>query len=386
MNYVVYVLLAAIVVLLALILGRLTRQKQASALDQALPTVLDSLKNMSAVQSQVTTLTNANSLILQNLNKLEVGLKGFETKFAEGTGDVKQAISRDVGDARKVLIELKTRFEDQTKRDDDIHMITRRIERVVVGARTRGMSGENILAEAFGQFPPEMIDKDFRVGGKVVEYAIVLPNKKRLPVDSKWSGVEIIEQIEAETDPARIKRLGDDVEKAVRTKVKEVASYIDPTCTTTIAIAAVPDSIYGFCRKGHIDAFKLGVLLMAYSMVVPYVLALYHLHLQFARSIDFENVEAYITKIERSLDEIDKILENRVAKAGAMVSSAYGDCKTLLGSMRAATTFLRELPEEGGTRAGAPGAIPGVTGDALAGAGPVPESRSQDGGTLPLIT
>ncbi|HVP58563.1 MAG TPA: DNA recombination protein RmuC [bacterium] len=387
MTYVVYVMLAATVVLLVIILSRLARQKQASALDQALPTILDSLKNMSAVQSQVTTLANANSLIMQNLNKLEVALKGFEGKFAESTGDVKQAISKDVGDARRVLIELKTRFEDQTKRDDDIHMITRRIERVVVGARSRGTSGENILAEAFSQFPPEMIDKDFRVGGRVVEYAIVLPNKKRLPVDSKWSGVEILERIEAETDPVRIKRLEDEVEKAIRTKVKEVASYIDPTCTTTIAIAAVPDSIYGFCRKGHIDAFKLGVLLMAYSMVVPYVLALYHLHLQFARSIDFENVEAYITKIERSLDEVDKILENRVAKAGAMAASAYSDCKTLLGSMRAATTFLRELPEEGGPRAAAaPGSVPGALEEGPGNREPARERTPEDGGSLPLIS
>jgi hypothetical protein len=346
MSSAVYVLLAAIVILLVVVLVRLSRQKQASAFDQAMPTLLDSLKSLSAVQSQVGTLANSNSVIVQNINKLEVAFKGLETKFAESTGDVKQAISKDVGDARKVLIELKTRFEDQTKRDDDIHAITRRIERVIVGARSRGTSGENVLAEAFAQFPPEMMDKDFRVGGKVVEYAIVLPSKKRLPVDSKWTGVEVIERIEAEADPARIKRLENDVEKAIEKKVREVASYIDPACTTNIAIAAVPDSIYGFCKGVHIEAFKMGVLLMAYSMVVPYVLALYHLHLQFARSIDFENIEAYITKIERSLDEVDKILENRVAKAGAMVDSAYSDCKQILGSMRAATAFLRELPAE----------------------------------------
>jgi hypothetical protein len=344
MNVVVYFLLALIVLLLIGIMVRLSRRKEPGPLDAAMPAMLDSLKNLSAVQSQVTALTNTNSVIVQNLNKLEVSLKGLETKFVEGTGDVKQAISKDVGDARRVLVELKTRFEDQTKRDDDIHAITRRIERVVVGARSRGTSGENILAEAFGQFPPEMIDRNFKVCGKVVEYAIVLPNKKRLPVDSKWSGLEIIERAEAETDPARIKRLEDDVEKAVEKKVKEVASYIDPSCTTNIAIAAVPDSIYGFCKVTHIEAFKMGVLLMAYSMVVPYILALYHLHLQFARSIDFENIEAYITKIERSLDEIDTILENRIAKAGAMAASGYGDCKTIIGKMRAATSFLRELP------------------------------------------
>ena len=359
-NVAIYGLLVLAVVLLVAVLARISRQRQTSATDQALPALLDSLKNLGTVQSQVTTLANSHTVVVQSLNKLEVALKGLEGKFTETSGDVKQAISKDVGDARRVLVELKTKFEDQTKRDDDIHAITRRIERVIVGARTRGTSGENVLAEAFAQFPPEMIDKDFRVCGKVVEYAIVLPNKKRLPIDSKWSGLEIIERIEAENDPVRIKRLEDEVEKAIEKKVREVASYIDPSSTTNIAIAAVPDSIYGFCKKGHIEAFKLGVLLMAYSMVVPYVLALYHLYMQFARSIDFENIEAYITKIERSLEEVDKILENRVARAGAMVANAYSDCKTILGSMRAATTFLRELPsaecaaEEGVPREGIP--------------------------------
>ncbi|MFZ1947492.1 MAG: DNA recombination protein RmuC [bacterium] len=344
-SWAIYVLLTATVVLLVAVLVRLSRRSEAGVPEQTLATLLDSLKSLSAVESQVGTLANAHSSVVQNLNKLEVGLKGLETKFAETSGDVKQAISRDVGDARKVLVELKTRFEDQTKRDDDIHAVTRRIERVIVGARTRGASGENVLAEAFAQFPPEMMDKNFRVAsGKVVEFAMVLPNKKRLPIDSKWSGLDAIDRMETETDPARVKRLEDEVEKAVQKKIKEVVLYIDPSCTTTIAIAAVPDSVYGLCKKAHIEAFKVGVLLMAYSMVVPYVLALYHLHLQFSRSVDFENIEAYITKIERSLDEVDAILENRFARAGVMVANAYSESKTILGSMRAATAFLRELP------------------------------------------
>jgi hypothetical protein len=226
------------------------------------------------------------------------------------------------------------------------------------------------------------------VGGKVVEYAMVLPNKKRLPIDSKWSGVEVLERMEAETDPVRVKRLEDEIEKAIEKKVREVASYIDPSCTTTIAIAAMPDSVYGFCKKVHIEAFKVGVLLMAYSMVVPYVLALYHLHLQFARSVDFENIEAYITKIERSLDEVDKVLENRVAKAGVMVTNAYSDCKTILGSMRAATTFLRELPggeagegdERGKAEVGGPGDVRDAREAALPGSAGADQGRMPSGG------
>jgi hypothetical protein len=341
---IVYVLLAAIVVLLVAIIWRLARQRRDAGLDTTLSTLLESLKSISAVESQVSSLASTQSTMLQNVGKLELALKGLETKFAETTGDVKESLSKDVGDARRALAELKTRFDDRSKREDDIHAVTRRIERVLVGARTRGASGENILADAFGEFPPEMMDRNFRVGGKVVEYAIVLPNQKRLPVDSKWSGLEAVERIQKETDPDRLKRLEAEIERDVEKKVKEVASYIDPSATSNIAIAAVPDSVYAFCKKVHIEAFKMGVLLMAYSMVVPYVLALYHLHLQMTRSVDFENIESYVTRIERSLDEMDKILENRVSKAGTMAANAYTEAKQILGSMRAATAFLRELP------------------------------------------
>lgn len=342
-------ILAVVVVFLVILL---LRKRDAGPSGESLAAMLESLKNISAIQSQVSSLTNNQTVVMQNLGKLEISLKSLETKLSETSGSVKEAISKDVNDTRRVLTELKARFEDQSKREDEIHAVTRKIERVVVGARTRGESGENILAEAFAQFPAEMIDRDFRVaGGKVVEYAVILPNGKRLPVDSKWSGVEALERIERESDPEKAKKIEAEIEKEVRRKAKEVAGYIDPSCTTNIAIAAVPDSIYGICGKVHIEAFRSGVLLMAYSMVVPYVLALYHMYLQFARSIDFENIEAYITKIERSLDEVDKILENRVARAGTMAANAYTECKQVIGSIRAATAFLRELPsaDEGHT-------------------------------------
>jgi len=346
-STVLYAILAAVVILLVTILLQLTKRGGSGGGGAALSSMLDSLTKLSSVESQVASLSSALALMAQNVHRVEVTLKGLETKLAESTGDVKATLSRDVGDARRVLMELKARFEDRSRREDEIHAVTRRIERVLVGARTRGESGENILGDAFAEFPPAMIDRDFRVGGKVVEYAIVLPNKKRLPVDSKWSGIEAVDRIRKESDPERIKRLENELEREVEMKVREVATYIDPASTTDIAIAAVPDSVYGHCRKVHIEGFKIGVLLMAYSMVVPYVLALYHLHLQMARSIEFENIEAYLVKIERSLDEIDKIAENRIARAGAMVSNAYTECKQIIGSMRAATAFLRELPEVG---------------------------------------
>ncbi len=343
-NLVLVVFLSVVILLLIFILLRLMRRSSDGVAQATLSKLVDSFKDLSSVESRVSSLATGQQTLLQDLSRLEIALKGLETKVAQTTGDVKSSLSKDVGDTKRLLAELKARLEDQTRRDDEIHTITKRIERVLVGIGTRGASGENILAEAFREFPPEMIDRDFRVGGRVVEYAIILPSGKRLPVDSKWSSMETIERIGKETDPERIKRLESEIEKEVERKVREVASYIDPSSTSNIAIAAVPDAVYAHCKKVHVEAFKIGVLLMAYSMVVPYVLALYHLHLEMAQSIDFENLEAYLTSLGRSLDELDKILENRIARVATMASNAYTECKQILGSMRAASVYLHRLP------------------------------------------
>jgi hypothetical protein len=346
-SVILYVVLGVVVVLLGAILLELTRRGRTARGDLSSRAVLDSLAKVSAMESEVAALNRVHTTLSRDVHGLEVALKGLETKLASSTGEVKASLSKDVGDARRLLVELKAGLEDRSRREDDIHAITRRIERVLVGARTRGESGENILADAFAEFPPEMIDRDFRIGGKVVEYAIVLPNKKRLPVDSKWSGVEAVERIRAENDPERIRRLESDLEREVERKIREVAAYIEPSFTTDVAIAAVPDPVYGHCRRVHIEGIRRGVLLMAYSMVVPYVLALYHLHLKMAGPAELENLEAYLTRIERNLDEMDKIIENKIAKAGVMVSNAYSECKQIIGSMRSATAFLHELPGAG---------------------------------------
>ncbi len=352
---IVYILLGAAMVLLVAILIRQSRGGGTASSDHSLSTLIESLKEVSAIQPQVNSLSNTQAAMMQSVVRLEVSLKDLEARLKEATGDVRASLSKDVGDTRNLLVELRARLEDRSRWENEIHSISRRIERVLVGARTRGESGENILADAFAEFPPEMIDRDFRVGGKVVEYAIVLPSGRRLPVDSKWSGSENLRRLNDETDPDRIRRLESEIENDVKSRIREVASYIDPACTSNIAIAAVPDSIYAFCRKVHVEGFRAGVLLMAYSMVVPYVLALYHLHLQMDRSLDYENLEIYLTRIDRNLDEIDRILENKVARAGTMATNAYSECKQLLGSMRAAAVYLRggevvglEEPQDGG--------------------------------------
>src|SRR6202162_5421534 len=71
----------------------------------------------------------------------------------------------------------------------------KRLESVIAGSSTRGAAGENILEEALRHLPPEMLQRNVWVGGKVVELALRLPGGKLLPMDSKWVSSGALEQL-----------------------------------------------------------------------------------------------------------------------------------------------------------------------------------------------
>jgi len=215
-----------------------------------------------------------------------------------------------------------------------------------LGSRSRGASGENILSEAFKLFPAGMIDYNFKVKGKPVEYALILSNQKRLPIDSKWVAEDLLAKLGEESDLSKKKLLEDEIEKAILKKVKEVTQYIDPVTTIPQAIAAVPDAAFSACRKAHMEAFKDRVILMPYSMTIPYVLALYNLNQQYSRSLDMDNLEGHLSLLEKYVDNIDKVLENSISRGNTMVSNAYNECKKYVGEIKGSLAYLKALPEQ----------------------------------------
>src|SRR5205814_1203739 len=81
----------------------------------------------------------------------------------------------------------------------------------------------------------------FRVGGRVVEFGLVLPDGRRLPVDSKWTADRELQALADCEDPAERERLCKLVERAVTDRAREVSAYRDPAVTAPFGVAAVPD-------------------------------------------------------------------------------------------------------------------------------------------------
>ncbi|MDQ6710030.1 MAG: DNA recombination protein RmuC [Candidatus Dormibacteraeota bacterium] len=308
--------------------------------------VLRALADLGSLKSQVESMTSQQGALSQTMGTLQVAVQGVGTKVLESSAGVRDALGRELSEARVVVERLKVDAEERRRMDEDVQASARRIETVLLGSRTRGAAGENILQDAFRQFPPEMIDMNFRVNGKVVEYALVLANGKRLPIDSKWPSPDLLDRLAEDLrDPASEAAVVQEIERVLRGKVREVKQYIDPACTLAFAVAAVPDPVFNACRRGHLEAYREGVILMPYSMTVPYILALFRLHLQYARSIDLENLEGYLQQIDDNVAALDRVLENSISRGSTMIQNAFTDCKRNLGQMRGAIAALRSMPQ-----------------------------------------
>ena len=220
--------------------------------------------------------------------------------------------------------------------EDDARQSLRRLEAVIAGSPSRGTAGENILEEAFRHLPPEMIQRNVWVKGKVVEFGLRLPGGKLLPIDSKWTSSAALEELaEPALAPARRTQLVSAIEKEVERRVREVSQYIDPTTTAPFGLAAVPDAAYALCRAAFAEAHRRHVMIVGYSMTLPYLLLVYQLHLQFARSVDMENLQACLMEIDRQLDALESTMENKLQRAVTMLGNAYQDGKQVSARIRA---------------------------------------------------
>jgi hypothetical protein len=264
----------------------------------------------------------------------------LEAQSAELRRIADAAVNRDlVGEqlrvgmdgARRTLQELTLREQERRHADDEGREVVKRLSTVLAGGASKGRAGENVLREHLAQLPPGMLVTDLRVGGKVVEFGLQLSDGRRLPIDSKWTALAELEALEAATDPVARDACARDVERAVATRAKEVAQYLDPAVTSQVAVAAVPDAAYAVLKRAHADAWSKGVVIVPYSSALPIVLFLYSLVQRFGDSAD---VQSSLAEVASALELMGAVVENKLARAATMLTNGADELRSNLGKAR----------------------------------------------------
>src|SRR3954447_6318161 len=251
---------------------------------------------------------------------------------AAGTRDgVSEQLRSEFAAARRSLDELSTRARERRHREDDAWSVIRRLATVLAGGSAKGRAGENVLREHLSELPSGMFVSDLRVNGKVVEYGLLPPDGRALPVDWKWSADRELEALEGATDPVEREALARRVERIVASRAREVSTYLDPSLTAPVAVAAVPDAAYAVLRRAHADAFARGVVIVPYSTALPVLLFVYSLVSRFGTAGD---VESCLAEISGLLDGMAGVVENKIARAATMLANGADELRSSVGKAR----------------------------------------------------
>lgn len=272
-----------------------------------------------------------------DLSRLEARLEiqSSELRRLADAGSVRdgdqERMRGEIAGARRALQELALRETERRERERESWDVVRRLSTVLAGGSAKGRAGENVLRQHLQELPPGMLVTDFRVNGKVVEFGLLLPDGRRLPVDSKWTAVAELEALDAAEEPAECEARARDVERAVAARAREVAQYLDPALTPPVAVAAVPDAAYAVLRRAHADAFERGVVVVPYSTALPVLL---FLHSLVARYGDAGDAQAALREVGTILGQVEAVLENKFARAATMLANGADEMRSQLGKAR----------------------------------------------------
>jgi DNA recombination protein RmuC len=259
--------------------------------------------------------------------------------------DVAQGLRGELGQAQRALAEVKAIEQGRARQMEQASDSLRRLEAVVAGSSTRGAAGENILARALAQLPADLLEVNVAFGSRIVEYALRLPGGRFLPIDSKWTSVGVLERLDAVEDPLERKRLVEQVGRDVRLRIREMGKYLDPERTLQLGLLAVPDAVYEAAPEAHGEGYRAGVLVVPYSLALPYVLALYRLTLRFGCAVDTDQLADRIRSLEETLRQIDEEVEGRLSRGLVQAANARDALRDHVVEARRATQKVLHAAE-----------------------------------------
>lgn len=319
-------------------------QEKLTHLESIIPAVGGVQADLRGLAARVTQVEQHQIQMSQGIAGLQAGLVQAGT-VARSLTDAAEAIRRELVHARTDLAALQAEARARQEHEQQMAAAIGRLESIIAGTHTKGAAGENILEAVLAQLPPEWQVRNFRVGNRVVEFGLRLPNNLILPIDSKWPATALLDQFAGCNDQQEKQRLKSQIEAVVLDRAREVQKYIEPDLTVNFAVAVVPDAVFELCAGVHAHAFRLNVVLISYSMLVPYLLLVFQTTLRASRNIDLAKLDACLQTAQETIRALQDELETRVQRALTMLTNARDDMSRQLSKLGAGLQGLRDAAE-----------------------------------------
>lgn len=308
-------------------------------------------QEMKSIQVEIRGLSERITSVEQNQSIVNQGVDKFATDTISGITELRTltnnltdstgALRTELFRAKEDLTQLHSHVKAEQESERQIAESIRRLETVIAGTQTKGSAGENVIEVVFSKLPIEWQERNFRIGGKSVEFALRLPNNLIMPIDSKWPATNLIEQFFSTEDVQEQQRIKKAIEDAVFQKAKEVRKYIDPSITVNFGVAVIPDAVYDLIVGVQSEIFKQNVVVISYSMFIPYLLLVFQMSLKYSQSIDLQKLDAHLETAQESLKSLQEELDGRFSRAITMINNSRDDMRAILGKLGGSLTSLQ---------------------------------------------
>jgi DNA recombination protein RmuC len=325
--------------------------EKVSTLESLTETSSQSREELARVAERIGNVEKSQQAAVEKMQKLDTQLAGAGATTGNLVSTA-NAIREELTKASQTVAELKSAAEARQEVERKTSESIRRLENIIAGTQSRGAAGENILDIVFSRLPAEWKVHNYRVAGGSVEFGLRLPNGRVLPIDSKWPAAELVQKLSETDDPNERARLQRDVERAVKNKASEVRKYIDPDRTLSFGVAAVPDAVYDLCTGLQAEVVQMNVVLVSYSMFMPYLLLVFQTVLMTSQDVDIEKLNAYVKATQDAIQHVQDEVDGRLSRTVNQLSNSRdelrlhaGKAATSLVGIQSGPVTLGALPE-----------------------------------------
>lgn len=278
---------------------------------------------------------NNNQSLVNMLMEMRVGFEKVKSDIGQDL-QAQAELKQNLEKAQQALLRIEADYQARKTQEETGWSRLENLERIIAGTQAKGRAAESIVFEQLSKFPPQMMESRFSpVLGKEVEFALILPDQKRLPIDVKFPA-EIL-RVAGKYAPEEAEYARQEVEREIRNRVKEVSEYINTDVTTDIALCAIPDAAYGYCASILSTAYQqYRVIILPYSILVAFLLAFYRLYLiQFqTHSADIRKFLTQVAGLEKRVDEMNLLLKNSLDRATSMLKNVSDEFRDHLATMK----------------------------------------------------
>jgi DNA anti-recombination protein RmuC len=298
----------------------------------------ESLANFPELRARLDQARDELTRLSENLNSV----RGFLSNT------VHQQVTRQIEETLKTLTRLEEKLRSTS--DDQIARLEEEIGRIsdILRGRRGGAAAERIVDELLSVFPEGWVEQKVHLGGGEVEFAVVLPGDYYVPLDSKFVGAEILAKQDYEADQKKSQK----IQEKIKEQAKKIVEYLSDPKVPGFGIAAVPDSVYAMCRSAIREvASKHQVVVVPYSLLVPFVLSLYLIAQRLGISVRSTDTSQLIGSARDALRRAREALENMEKEINTVKGQRDRALDELRNAERALKALIGDGPPEVGDKA-----------------------------------